>query len=583
MKAENRNYAMAGALAAGLASAGLRDVVICPGSRSGPLAISFARNDLVKTWVHLDERSAGFFALGMAKGSGRGVAVVTSSGTATANLLPAIVEANLTNVPMVVITADRPAELVDWGANQTIRQSGIYGDHVKWAADFPVPESGSQLVEYALAMGQRAYVTAVGHPSGPVHLNVPFREPLAPVSVAGEETGIPRLQGILDGPVPSVAPDGWEAGRSLGAKMRDIERGLIVCGPQSNVELAGAVSEAARVLAYPILADPLSQVRCGAHTRSQVIDRYGLFLRERDLWERLKPELVIRFGAWPTSKTLERFLVGTKEARHVLVAENGWPDPHQLAVDVVQADAVSFCRGLASGVKEGGVGSSWLKQWTGFNRSAGEGLAGYMAETEEMFEGKVFHKIQEYMPEHGILFAGNSMPVRDMDAFLPSSSKRIMLMGNRGASGIDGNVSTVLGAGVGAGEPVVAVVGDVTFFHDLTGLLMARNSEVNATIIVINNDGGGIFSFLPQAEHPEHFEEVFGTPHGLTFGAAAEMYGLEYSRVGTWEEFEESMRASVGRRGTSIIEVPGSRERNVALHREAWAAATEALHSVERG
>ena len=206
-----------------------------------------------------------------------------------------------------------------------------------------------------------------------------------------------------------------------------------------------------------------------------------------------------------------------------------------------------------------------------------------MAETEETFEGKVFHKIQEYMPERGILFAGNSMPVRDMDAFLPSSSKRIMLMGNRGASGIDGNVSTALGAGVGAGEPVVAVVGDVTFFHDLTGLLMARNSEVNATIIVINNDGGGIFSFLPQAEHPEHFEKVYGTPHGLTFGSVAEMYGLEYSRVGTWEKFGESVRASVGRRRTSIIEVPGSRERNVALHREAWAAATEALHSVERG
>ena len=574
---------MAGGLGEGLASAGLRDVVMCPGSRSGPLAITFARSTAIKTWVHLDERSAGFFALGIAKGSRRPVAVMTTSGTAAANLLPAVVEARLTGVPLIVITADRPPELVDWGANQTIEQTGIYGAHVKWAADLPVPEANVRLTDYTSAIGRRAYATAAGYPSGPVHLNVPFREPLAPVAIIGEEMEVSGGGGILDGVEAGGAPDGWEAGREVGARLEGVERGLIVCGPQSNPELAGAVSEAARSLGYPILADPLSQVRCGTHDLSQVIGFYDLILRDQDLWERLEPEVVLRFGAWPTSKSLGTFLARFRDARHMLVPETGWPDPHHLASDVVQVDPVTFCRGLIAGGGGREDGSPWLDEWVGFGRSVWEGLGGHMAEIDELFEGKIFHEIQEHIPDSAILFAGNSMPVRDMDTFMPVSHRNIRVIGNRGASGIDGVVSTALGAGGGVGVPVVAVVGDLSFFHDMTGLLMTRNSEINATIVVVNNNGGGIFSFLPQAEHPAHFEKVYGTPHGLTFGSVAELYGLEYTRVSTWEEFGEAVDRGTSDMGTSIIEVPSSRERNVALHREAWSAASDALRSMERG
>ena len=448
---------MAWALVEGLASAGLRDVVMCPGSRSGPLAITFARSPAIKTWVHLDERSAGFFALGIAKGSRKPVAVMTTSGTAAANLLPSVIEARLTGVPLIVITADRPPELVDWGANQTIEQTGIYGSHVKWAAALPVPEANVRLTDYASAIGRRAYATASVYPSGPVHLNVPFREPLAPVAVTGEEMEVSGGGGILDGVEVGKAPDGWEAGREFAARVEGIKRGLIVCGSQDNPGLAGAVSEAARVLGYPILADPLSQVRCGTHDLSQVIDFYDLILRDQGLWERLEPEIVLRFGAWPTSKSLGTFLARFREARHVLVPETGWPDPHHLASDVVQGDSVTFCRGMAAGGGGRGSESSWLDEWVGFSRSVGEGIGRRMSEIEELFEGKVFREVQKHIPESAILFAGNSMPVRDMDTFMPASSKHIKADGESGGEryrrgGVYGIGSGGRGGGPGSGR-----------------------------------------------------------------------------------------------------------------------------------
>ena len=582
MKAENRNYAFTGALVKGLGSAGLRDVVICPGSRSGPLAMSFARCEGIKRWVHLDERAAGYFALGMAKGGRGAIAIVTTSGTATANLLPAIVEARLTGVPLIVITADRPPELIDWGANQTIEQTGIYGSHIKWRVDLPVPVSGVDLMDYASAVGSRAHATAVGYPSGPVHLNVPLREPLAPVVVDGKEVELSSRKGILKGVKPARVLDGWDVGRGLGERVRGVERGIIVCGPQDKPGLAEAVSGMAQSLGYPILADPLSQVRFGKHDRSHVVDYYDLMLRDDGLWQRLEPELVIRVGAWPTSKSLGMFLSRAKRAKHVLVTENGWPDPNHQAADVVQADPVSFCRGVVSGVGEVSEKSGWVDRWVGLSRGVGERVEMYMSGVDELFEGKVFCELLEHLPEDAILFAGNSMPVRDMDMFMASSSKAIRVMGNRGASGIDGVISTALGSGAGAGAPVVAVVGDLSFFHDLTGLMMAKHREINATIIVVNNDGGGIFSFLPQAEYGDHFEEMYGTPHGLTFGSVAELYGLEYEKVGGWREFGEAVGKGIATRGTSVVEMPGSRGRNVELHREAWEVALQVLRSGDR-
>lgn len=582
---ENRNYAFAGALAQGLYECGLRHVCICPGSRSSPLAISFGRQPGIKTWVHLDERSAGYFALGMAKALGEPVAVLCTSGTATANLHPAVIEARYSFVPLIVLTADRPPELVEWGANQTIDQSGIYGPHVKWSTTLPTPEATPSMLRYAGAMALRAYAVASEVPAGPVHLNLPFREPLAPVEAPEDFEDI--RHGVTSAPsireIETLQGLDELAMESVIDALDGVERGLIVCGPLSRREFPEAVSALAETLGYPVLADPLSQVRCGDHNVGQVIDGYDLFLREDGLADRLKPEVVIRFGGTPTSKALGNYLESHARVRHVLVRDAGWSDPSHLATDVYSTDPVQFCRQVASAVRGRSGPIGWLTKWQELGNRTREAVESAAGEMEELFEGKIFTEIAELLPEESILFAGNSMPVRDMDAFLPTSSKRILCMANRGASGIDGVVSTALGFGAASGRRVTLVIGDLSFYHDMNGLLAAKKYGLNATIIVVNNDGGGVFSFLPQAQFPDGFEEYFGTPHGLGFRFAAEMYELDYEKVESWDDFRRAVSRSQSAKGAAIIEVPGDRIKNVELHQQVWDAVSDSLRARVKG
>ena len=591
---ENRNYAFAGAFVDELARSGLHHVCICPGSRSSPLAISFARHPEIKKWVHLDERSAAFFALGIAKALGEPVAVVCTSGTAAANLHPAVIEAHYSFIPLILLTSDRPPELVEWGANQTIQQSRIFGVHAKWAVDVAPPEATSSLLRYVRVLACRVLATAGGRPAGPVHVNFPFRDPLAPEDVpqdfplTSEQKDREAWQGRSDGSPflraseGTVSPDPAVI-RSLASELGRVERGILVCGPQSCRSFADAVASLARSLGYPLLADPLSQARCGPHDASLVIDNYDLFLRDEELAARLAPQVVLRFGATPTSKPLNRYLERHKNVRHLLVGDLGWHDASHLASGVIRSDATSFCRELTSAVELGPRTSTWLEEWCALHLRTRQAIETTLGEMEELFEGKVFREVAALLPEGATLFAGNSMPVRDMDAFLPVASNRVRCMGNRGASGIDGVVSTAMGASAVLEGPVVLVLGDLSLYHDMNGLFAAKRHNLHATIIVINNDGGGVFSFLPQARYPEFFEEYLGTPHGLEFRSAAEMYGLDYAKVDSWGELREAASRSISSSGTAIIEVPGDRARNVELHHRVWSAVSEALRADVKG
>ena len=590
MKPENRNYLFAGAFVDELVRSGLRHVCICPGSRSSPLTISFARNSPVKTWVHLDERSAGFFALGMAKALSEPVALVCTSGTAAANLFPAVVEARYSCTPLLVLTSDRPPELLGWGASQTILQSRMYGVHAKWTLDLPAPEITADLLRYVRATACRAFATAAARPAGPVHINLPFRDPLAPEEVpqdmalgsseedpvawSGRPDGSPFLQASVD-PMPTGVGD-IEA---LTSELRGIERGIIVCGPQWAQGFPNAVTCLARVLGYPVLADPLSQVRCGQQHLESVIDNYDIFLRDIELVTHLVPEVVLRFGATPISKPLAQFLERHRSVRHILVKDAGWHDPSHLASEAIDADPTRFCRELTSKIDAKSPSTAWLEEWRSIRCYTKDAVEKSLRDTTELFEGKVFSKLSGLLPEKAVLFAGNSMPIRDMDAFLPTTTKSVWCMANRGASGIDGVVSTALGVSAVADNAVVLVLGDLSLYHDMNGLYAAKRHNLRATIIVLNNDGGGVFSFLPQARYPEVFEEYFGTPHGMNFKAAAQMYGLGYSKVQSWDEFRQSVSRGLSASATTIVEVPGNRAKNVELHRCVWSTASEALRA----
>lgn len=579
------HFAYIGAFVDELACAGVRDVCYAPGSRSTPLAVMLARHPDIRMWMHLDERSASFFALGMAKASRRPVGMVCSSGTAAANFYPAVIEARYSRIPLIVMTADRPPELQDVGAPQTIDQNRLFGEHPRWFANVALPESTPEMVRYARTIAGRAVSEAMSDPAGAVHLNFPFREPLMPVEP--EETPIDvvdRGRSHFRAVQAPGEPDPATV-ESLGNELAGLPRGLIVCGPQDDPKLGSSVVELGRALGYPVLADPLSLVRTGPHYDEIIIDSYDAFLKDPSVCEMLQPQVIIRFGAMPTAKPFLLYAQRFPKSWSILVdGGDGWNDPALLSNDVIHADPVRFCRAMSLVVSENWCDSpsGWLEDWMAIDQSTRRTLTTEIDREETLFEGRIFQELARILPEQSTLYAGNSMPVRDMDTFFPASDSYIQMLSNRGANGIDGVVSSALGASTVSSGPTVLVIGDISFYHDMNGLLAAKLHELDATIVLVNNDGGGIFSFLPQAAHPEHFEALFGTPHGIDFAPVADLYDLAYTRVASWDAFDGAVRDSIESGGVQIIEVPTpDRETNVALHRRLWHATSEVLEKLD--
>ncbi len=576
-----------------LARAGLRHVCLCPGSRSTPLALVFRREPRIKVWTHLDERSCGFFGLGMAKALREPVALVCTSGTAAANFTPAVVEGFHAGVPLLVLTADRPPELRGIGATQTIDQNRLYGAQVKWFAEMLLPEASPAAIRHVRTIAARALGTARADFPGPVHVNFPFREPLVPARV---ETTPPRLESFGYGVQQSGDVGYVKSSRStriaggadlerLAKEMAGARRGLVVCGPQDDPDFPAAVGSLTRALGWPVLADVLSGARCGRDAPAEAIDRYDALLRNPRAVDLLRPDFVLRFGATPVSKPLSQYLERHAAARQVVVGEgHAWPDSLLVANEVVRANAPAFCQGLAEAVaaQDPRGDAEWPALWRRLAATTGKALAEGIG-GQEPSEPAVFALLADLVPEGTTVFAGNSMPVRDLDTFMPKGTKYVRFMANRGASGIDGVVSSALGAAAASDGRLVLCIGDISFYHDMNGLLAALRHGLSATIVLLNNDGGGIFSFLPQAEDPEHFEELFGTPHGLDFRPAAKMYGLSYVAARTQREFGEALKASFEREGVSLIEVRTERSANVTLHRALWGRVNEAVAGVLEG
>ena len=515
MQPINRTYAPIQALVEELRRCGLTHAVTSPGSRNAPLALTLAAQKGIEAVSVIDERSAGFVALGMAKASGRPVAVTCTSGTAAANLHPAVVEAWEARVPLIVLTADRPPELREVGAGQAIDQIRLYGSAAKWFVEVGNHEPGRATAIHHRALACRAWYTARGGRPGPVHLNFPLREPLAPAPEPdldpedwrGRPGGEPWTR-LSEGERALAADEVAELARTLPA------RGVIVCGEAREPNMA--VLDLARALGWPVFAEPTSGLRCGPHERSHVIAHYDVLLRSERFAAERRPELVLRFGDMPTSKPLRAWVADTEQV--VVDPHALWNEPTRSAARVLVAEPARLAEALA-GVVEGSPDPGWVESW----READAVVPEELAASPEGFEPRILAGLEPELPDGAIVWVSSSMPIRDVEACFPQSDKRIRFMSNRGANGIDGVVSSALGAAIATGLPTWVLIGEIALQHDAGGLLAARRAGVDLQVVCLDNGGGGIFDFLPVAGHaePEAYEGHIATPTSTDLAALA--------------------------------------------------------------
>ena len=548
-----------------LGRCGVEQACTSPGSRNTPLVLSLVREPRIRCWSHIDERCAGFFALGAAKASGRPVAVTCTSGTAAANYLPAVVEARHARVPLIVLTADRPPELRDVGAGQAIDQLKLYGDAVKWFFEVDLDRADEAALRWIRELACRAYWTASAGRPGPVHLNFPLREPLVLTEplpgdpVPGRADGQPWTRFVAPPPAPSpTAPD--LAGRGVVVAGRD-ERGP---------ELAQALQEFAEAAGYPLLADPLS----GARRGPAAVASYDLLLRDPAFCERMRPELVVRCGDLPTSKPLRAWLASLPAdvIQVALDAETAWQDPAAVLGEVLAADPVATLRAWTP---PAALHADWLSDWRRADDAVAEVVHRELG--TELSEPLVARLMGEALPEGTTLVVASSMPIRDIELYLGADHHLGRVVSNRGANGIDGTVSTALGVAAVSEAPVALLIGDVALAHDIGGLLAARRLGLDLTIVLLNNDGGGIFHFLPVSGEADAFEEHVATPHHLDFAHAAELYGLSYERPAVEDELRAALRGGSTTGRSRLIEVRTDRAENLERHRQIADAALDAL------
>jgi 2-succinyl-5-enolpyruvyl-6-hydroxy-3-cyclohexene-1-carboxylate synthase len=564
----NRTFAPLAALVDELARSGLRDAVGCPGSRNAPLLLTLAADSRIRTVSVLDERSAGFVALGLARASRRPVAVTSTSGTAAANLLPAIVEAREARLPLIVLTADRPPELREVGAGQSIDQLKLYGDAVKWFVEVGSHEPSRETAVHFRGLGCRAYLTALGDPRpGPVHLNFPLREPLSPREeerpALDPETWEGRPEGRpwivrRDPPLVPDRPLVEEVARLIAAH----PRGALLVGSTAE-DVAAPAAALAAAAGWPLLAEPTSGTRCGPHDLEQVVAHYDALLAGERFAREHRPELVIRIGDTPTSKPLRSWLEDTRQL--VIDPYASWNEPTRRAETVVSASAPATCDAIRAALADGAsVDRDWLDAWLRADAAVPRALeAG-----PEGFEPQAYAALAEVLPDGATVYVSSSMPIRHLETYFPKTSTRIRFLANRGANGIDGVVSSAVGAALAGTGACHLLTGELALLHDLGGLVCARDLGVALTIVCVNNGGGGIFDFLPVAEDsdPADYERLVATPRDLDLAQVAALGGLPHVVARTTAE----VRAAAAEPG--LVEFPADRASCVRWHRELIAA-----------
>ncbi|WP_368070827.1 2-succinyl-5-enolpyruvyl-6-hydroxy-3-cyclohexene-1-carboxylic-acid synthase [Nitriliruptor sp.] len=590
MRAQNPSHAQALVLVDELARCGVTDAVLAPGSRSAALAMTLHDDPRIRLHVEVDERSAGFLAVGLGRGSGRPAAVVVTSGSAVANLHPAVIEADTGGVPLLLLTADRPPELRGTGANQAIDQLHLFGGSVRWFCEVGVAEDREDAPAYWRSVVARGVAAAVGlgASAGPVHLNLPFREPTVPASDDGRTSAPPfasptegrsdRRPWVTVTRAPRRPND--EDVAALAGRILATERGLIVVGA-TGVSAAddhvGPIHALARASGYPVLAEPASNARVpGAIAHAHHLLGHAGFAGAH------RPDLVLRIGRTGVSRNLAR-LLGSDVPQVLIDPDGSWHDPERAIADLLVADVAATCTALAD-LLAVPASSEWAARWHDADAAAEGALTAVLDGDDTLTEPRLARDLAAVLPDATTLVVGSSMPIRDLDQVLrPRDGLRIVA--NRGASGIDGVVSTALGVAIADAtsegpdrRPTVALIGDLTLLHDANGLLLSADLErLDCTFVVADNDGGGIFSFLPQAGYPASFERVFGTPHGRDLAHLAALHSMGYHRVERAADLRGVLTATRRSGGLQLIHVRTDRAANRQLHERMTRTVHDAL------
>jgi 2-succinyl-5-enolpyruvyl-6-hydroxy-3-cyclohexene-1-carboxylate synthase len=625
MSSATDTHKLLGAFVDELARCGMRDACTSPGSRSTPLVLSLTREQRLRCHSHIDERCSGFFALGLAKASGLPVAITCTSGTAVAELLPAVVEAHEARVPLIVLSADRPPELRELGAGQTIDQLKIFGDFAKWFFEVGTHEASNERLRWMRTLACRAWWTSLEGRPGVVHLNFPLREPLV-CDELPEAPGGGRADGR---PYVALPAKDWEmnaevspgdnsasqrdnsvSGTSQSSQVstlfeltRSCPRGVLVAGRhERRTPLGHAAARFCKLLGWPLLADPMS----GARRGDAAVAHYDALLRDAGFAREHTPDLVLRVGDLPVSKPLRTWLASlTDIPQAALDPEGAWQDPASVLSTSFAVEPAAAL-GALTDMLEGSTTSDpdWLASWRSADELAAEAILGVLA-ANGCSEPSVAAELGVLLPEEATLFVASSMPVRDIETFWPVRPDPPRVLCNRGANGIDGTVSSAFGAAAASRDPVVLLIGDVALAYDLSALLAARRLGLKLTIVLIDNEGGGIFDFLPVSDvkiardstsgglasaYPpddpdsematqDIYTRHIATPTGLDFAQAAALYGLSHEHVADVAGFRAALERALAARASGIIEVRTARDANVELHRQVWDAVAGALSS----
>lgn len=586
--APNLNHLWAGLIVEELVRNGAEWFCVCPGSRSTPLAWAVASHPEIKSIVHYDERGAAFHALGLAIATGKPAVFICTSGTAVANAFPAVVEASMAGVPLILLTADRPPVLQDAGANQTIDQTKIFGSYTRWAFTFVVGADGLR-PPFILATTDHAWHCAIHPAPGPVHLNCMFDDPLAPVEEP-EQHDLPLVleesRHWLKGTAPytqyerphhSIAPD---AAAHLADRLSNARRGVVLVG---QLRTTGEREGAAKIVAalhWPMISDIASGLRL-TMLHPLALPYAGHFAS--DLLN--DADTILHLGGPVTSRSILEALDGlnlfeTERVDYLRVTPApGRHDPHHAVSHRLVCDVATLANGLVPRLPRSAP-PEWVDSYANRNRAVDAVLREAFPLSDEVSEPAAAYLITRQAPKDHALFLGNSMPIRDADKYGCAEGNGATIVANRGASGIDGTIATAAGHARASGQPVTAVIGDLAGLHDLNSLALLRDLPAPFVLVIVNNDGGGIFHFLPVADYPEHFERFFGTPHGLGFEDAAAMYGLEYHRPVTNGALLDTYKTALGGAQSVIIEVRTNREANRIAHRELDARIRSALDKV---